>query len=290
MKIQIFDVEHGQCAAISCPPRNTVMLIDAGHNSTTNWRPSTYFKGRIIETLVVSNYDEDHTSDLPNLASQCDLKTITRNQSISAGQLYSIKNLTGGFGPGVSWLYKWLQGIEHPTGTPIVSHQDYGDVSWRIFANSYPAFTDANNLSVATFVEYRGFKMLFPGDLEKAGWSALWQRQDFRNCWHGTSVLMASHHGRENGCFDDMFRTWQPASVLISDHGKEYSTQETRDWYASRTTGCVTEMGAKRQVLTTRRDGAITINVGNDGSWNITTEAERNPGNQMFLARRLYGY
>ena len=42
MKIEIFDVEHGQCAMIHCP-NGKKLMIDAGHNGSTPWFPSLHF-------------------------------------------------------------------------------------------------------------------------------------------------------------------------------------------------------------------------------------------------------
>lgn len=66
MKIEIFDVGHGQCTMITCPPNGKKLMIDAGHN-TGKWWPSRHFSGQAIEGLIISNFDEDHTSDVENI-------------------------------------------------------------------------------------------------------------------------------------------------------------------------------------------------------------------------------
>ena len=74
------------------------------------------------------------------------------------------------------------------------------------------------------------------------------------------NVLVASHHGRENGCSGQLFsRTGlNPAIVVISDSGIEHATQETVSWYAARTQGIVLN-GQTRRVLTTRSDGRVLL-------------------------------
>ena len=89
MQIQIFNVEHGFCAYIIADNKN-VMMIDCGHNGQTGFRPSTYLKNKGcsgIERLIVSNYDEDHISDLPNLRKSIPIDILRRNKSISKEQL-----------------------------------------------------------------------------------------------------------------------------------------------------------------------------------------------------------
>lgn len=59
MKIQIFDVERGGCALLTAGT-GARMLIDAGPNSTSGWRPSTYLKGLGIthlERLAITHCD-----------------------------------------------------------------------------------------------------------------------------------------------------------------------------------------------------------------------------------------
>ena len=83
---------------------------------------------------------------------------------------------------------------------------------------------------------------------------------------------MASHHGRKNGCCEELFThtALNPAIVVISDSGIEFATQETVAWYRARVQGIMLN-GENRHVLTTRRDGRILI----DATANGTTVATR---------------
>ena len=116
--------------------------------------------------------------------------------------------------------------------------------------------------------------MLFPGDIERAGWLELLKRSDFRAELIGTDILMASHHGRESGYCEEIFQYFAPSCVVISDKAKVHQTQETVPDYRK----VVNAKGVKvrttmkdRHVLTTRRDGHIVIDV--DGvNYTIDTE------------------
>jgi len=280
MKVEIFDVEHGQCAMIHCPPNGKKLMIDAGHNGSTGWRPSQHFRGQAIEDLVHTNYDEDHASDLVAVKQNCSINAITHNPTIGSRHLYVMK-AEFGMGVGVRSVYEWLQWLEgqpNARGIPI----DLGHLTKRIYYNTYGQaagqFRDANNLSVATFISYAGFTILFPGDLEVAGWRQIMQLPGFQQDLARTTVLVASHHGRENGCCEEIFENWIPQAVIISDAGIEHATQETRNWYAARTSGCRTRAGIDRKVFTTRRDGKITIDVDGQGQWFIETSTTRPTG------------
>lgn len=273
MRIEIFDVELGQCAVIHCPNGQKIM-IDAGHNSSRPWYPSEHFRGAAIERFVVSNYDEDHMSDFADLMNTSSIRTIFRNGSITSSQLLSMKTLP--LGQGIKRIYDWLRDIETPGGGVCLPTADLAGVELTHYANPYGTFTDTNNLSLVTFVKYGNFKILFPGDLEIAGWRELLKNPSFRLSLNQLTVLVASHHGRENGCCAEVFDCCAPMTVIISDGDKQHDTQETTNWYASKASGCNTIGRIQRKVLTTRSDGNLTIEVDTTGAWRIATEAEKN--------------
>jgi beta-lactamase superfamily II metal-dependent hydrolase len=91
MKVQIFDVEHGACALVTADT-GAHMLIDCGHNSTTGWRPSTYLPSigvTHLDELVITNYDEDHVSDLPYLVRSVGIGILTRNPTAAQAPAFT---------------------------------------------------------------------------------------------------------------------------------------------------------------------------------------------------------
>ena len=257
MQVQIFDVEHGACALVTADT-GARLLIDCGHNSSTGWRPSSYLPAQGITTidkLIVTNYDEDHVSDLPNFLKNVHVGILQRNRSVSPDDLLKLKSETG-VGDGIKRLAEMARHY-----TADVTHPpDFGALSIKAFCNKYPAdFDDENNLSLAVFLHYHNLHMVFPGDLEKAGWQRLLQRPDFVEEIKKVNVFVASHHGREFGCCEELFDLgWQPQIVVISDAGIQYETQATVPWYAARSTG-MDYNGEPRSVFTTRKDGRIII-------------------------------
>jgi beta-lactamase superfamily II metal-dependent hydrolase len=114
----------------------------------------------------------------------------------------------------------------------ILSQPNWGDVLFAAYYNRYPNdFTDENNLSLALFVHYPRLSVLFPGDMEKTGWKKLLENPYFTADLRRVHILVASHHGRENGCCEELFSVtgWRPQIVIISDDYKQYETQETVD-------------------------------------------------------------
>lgn len=254
MEVRIFDVAHGFCAYIIADNRN-VMLIDCGYNEHTGFRPSNYLPAHNcngIERFIVSNYDEDHLNDLPSLRRSLPIQLLRRNASINAEQLRSLKLRTGPLQPGIEAMLDMIRTYTSDVTNP----PEFPEMEMVFFYNPYPTFEDTNNLSLVTFLHYHDVHIVFPGDLEKAGWLALIQQQSFRQNLSQVNFFIASHHGRKSGYCIEVFDYCKPELVIISDESIQYETQETE--YRRHVSG-VRWGDSYRYVLTTRNDGMITI-------------------------------
>lgn len=266
MKIEIFDVDHGQCAVITSP-NNRRLMIDCGERWIGNrwWAPSMRYCSQYIDALALQNLDEDHNSNFPLLTQYVRIGQIITNQSVGASQLQSMKSQ--GMNKGVRGVHSWLS---QPKATvPLV---DFGPVRISWFHNPYiPGFCDdTNNLSVVLFVQYGGFQICFGGDMEDKGWKQLMAfHPEVLSELRRTCVYVASHHGRESGCCDELFDHMRPEIVIMSDGQRKYGTQDTDDWYRARCSGAtvVAEPWRRRYVVTTRSDGSLAIDVNPNGSW-----------------------
>src|SRR5438105_2114599 len=266
MIIKIFDVAHGFCAHIVTDSGKSI-LVDCGQNEETGFQPSNYIsrQGRTdIERLIVSNYDEDHISDLPNLTTQLPVQILYRNPSISADELEGLKSEAGPIQPGMRSLLDLIRQY----GRTITQPFESDGTALHFFWNPYPAFEDTNNLSLVTFFHYGNIHTIFPGDLEVDGWSGLLANEMFRTELGRVNVLVASHHGRESGYCPDVFDYCHPELVIISDESIQYDTQNTP--YAQHAQGIEWGEG-RRYVLTTRNDGMITISEERGGEATIRT-------------------
>lgn len=281
MVLRVWDVEHGACAMITNHngiSDGRLAMIDSGWNSTTGWRPSTFIrndlKRRYLDYLLITNADNDHLNDLEGFwDNDINIRTLHRSRAVSPESLRAIKEKQGDMTKHVERFLRMHESYTAPASEPINDHM--GGITFSTFNNSFPEFTDTNNLSMVVFVKYAGFKMLFPGDMEKGGWRALLQQPAFVNELKGTNILNASHHGRENGFLDEVFKYFTPDAVIISDKPIVHKTQETVPDYRNVTSDAgiiVSNTGKKRHVLTTRRDGHITIEVSETGRWTVTTE------------------
>lgn len=280
MILQVFDVEHGACAIVQ-GPNNALAMIDCGHNDTSGWRPSTHLqyalRRRQLEYLLISNVDQDHISDLENLlGSGVAVHHVLTNYRVAPEHVRLIKQISGPL-TGDAEAYLRMR-TAMTTGQPGVPFdQGMGGVTVRSYGNSFPDFVSTNDLSSVYFLSYGTFKIVFPGDVEKAGWRRLLQDQNFVNDLRSTTIYVASHHGRESGYCEEVFRHLSPQAVVISDKSIAHDTQLVDHRRVVNGNGVNVQTGtgraSVRQVLTTRSDGHITFNVQLNGQYGVSTSS-----------------
>lgn len=275
MRLTIFDVEHGACALVQSPGNGRIALIDCGTNSTTGWSPAHYIRNTLnrdsVEYLLITNADQDHYANLAALSGSIEIDTFTKNPSLDAEAFEAIKLESGPLSSDARAYQALLRSHVHPVTTPFDSGM--GQITLRTFYNNYPRFTDTNNLSMVAFIQYAGFKILFPGDLEKEGWLALLSDPDFSRELRATTILVASHHGRESGYCAEVFENWGPRAVVVSDKPIVHATQNVPQYQNCLSGDGINVVGQprKRHVLTTRKDGRITFEVDAAGNYTVYT-------------------
>jgi beta-lactamase superfamily II metal-dependent hydrolase len=260
MIVNIYDVAHGFCAYIRDGLTGANLLFDCGYNEENGIHPvDEVLAYGPIGGVVIQNNDEDHLDGLPHLlekAGPAPVGVLFGNPSLSRSQLLSLK--TPPYGDGLLALLRLKQRYTTPlsAGTGV-----RGEVTISQYWNLYPIFADTNNLSLVTFVHGPGYSVVFPGDMERAGWQMLLNNPAFRNDLGFVRVFVASHHGRESGYCKEVFDYCSPDVVVISDEPMQYDTQT--NCYAEHAKGISWNGGREtRYVLTTRCDGDIRISPG----------------------------
>src|SRR2546425_6195252 len=254
MRFEILNVGHGFCACLVADNRN-LLVVDRGHRGA-EFRPSLYLHGlgqRSTERLFITNYDEDHISDLPNVRRLLPVQLLHRNKTITSEALRGLKLEGGPITPAMQELISMMSTYTGPETDP----PDFPRVSWETFAAKYGLdFDDTNNLSMVVFLECGELGVLIPGDLEEAGWRYHLRNQYFRQMLSRVHVFIASHHGRESGYCPDVFDHCSPTVIVLSDSEIVHGTQQMASAYAEHATG-INFNGETRYVLSTRSDGAI---------------------------------
>jgi competence protein ComEC len=123
---------------------------------------------------------------------------------------------------------------------------------------------DWNNASYVLKVKGFGYSFLLPGDAESLAWVNMVAKygSDLES-----TVLKASHHGRESGFHEEALKRIKPWCVVVSV-GKKPET-DAHNLYKKHT----------ERVWSTRWHGNIVITIGKDASgkstWTCTKEYER---------------
>ena len=255
MRFEILNVEHGFCA-YAIGNDGGVLLFDCGHGSIN--QPSTYLPERditYIRRFFVTNYDEDHISDLLAVRRNLHIEVLTRNTSMTTNNIRSLK--TPPISPAMNEL---LSMIDSFTGEVTPEQLEPEGLQVWIFHNDYPTFTDTNNLSLLIFLNVGSVLFALGGDLEMTGWLALLQNPHVRNLLQRVDVFVASHHGRKSGYCPEVFDYCTPRLIVMSDGPIQHDTQLMASTYARHALGelFTTPSGQEaRKVVTTRKDGNI---------------------------------
>lgn len=114
--LQIFDVDHGQCALLTMPSPIGMrhVLIDCGHS--VNFQGSPWYPGahlqqlgvNWVDLLVCTNYDEDHVSGFPDLQRRgINIGCILGNPTVTPETIVKLKT-EDGMGDGIRELAQSL--------------------------------------------------------------------------------------------------------------------------------------------------------------------------------------
>ncbi len=279
MKVDIFDVGHGACSVITCPDGKRLMIDCGSKTDVPYWWPSIQFYGETFAGLILANIDEDHVRDFEGTLRNLRVATVCINNTIDAARLKLMK--PDGMGTGVKAVYSYLQ---NPSCLNLYLSPPQVTVS--LFRLPFGTFNDTNNLSLVTVVEYGQFCIIYPGDLEEAGWKQLVLSPEFRAILRRVRLFVTSHHGRESGYCAELFgpALCNPDAFIISDKEMVHDTQETTGWYREHAKGLHKILAnpwdtpETRYVFTTRSDRCISINVPADGKFVLyrNSDVQRN--------------
>lgn len=272
LKIVVWDVQHGNAIYMKTPNGTNIMfdIGTGGYGNDREFSPLKYLKYKwgvdCLHYLVISHPHADHISDISNMF---DLNLKPKVLTCPKGIDPDLINRSNQ--PEYSEIIDRYLGLDRTyTGTvpereDPSNYNNNGRVNIRNFSQTEEGTSNLNNYSIVSVIEYANEKILIPGDIESAGWEVLMGRRDFLSAIKGTTIFVASHHGREAGFYSEVFKYFSPEVVIVSD-GKysntsvtnKYNSQAKGFWVKSRSNGTRT----KRCVLTTRNDGAIYIEIG----------------------------
>ncbi len=263
LRILIHNVGHGQAVHVFTPVGQTV-VIDLG--CSENFSPLEWLKTqtRTIDHLTITHPHGDHIDEILLLEKIGFTvrqfwrpKWLPRDEVCRQNQVLYKSKLDAYFK--MSDEYTIPVKESERIGNPSVSR----GVSIEKYASKSCSFSNINNHSGVTVIDYRDVTVVIPGDNEQASWRELMKEQNFATVMNRVNVFMASHHGRESGYCAEIF-TKKPDLCVVSD-GRVQDT-DARQRYSYHAKGWTVHKrnnrsSEKRYCVTTRQDGFIDIKI-----------------------------
>lgn len=264
--MSILNVGHGDFYYCETP-HNENMIIDCGQGDVV---PSKFLsKVATISELQISHPHTDHFDDIIDISEKkinsfrCPDPNIFNDKAIGwkksdAAKIKKIKD-----------LYTTI-----PTNNNAIKvSSDFEHWIWYPKSDSM----DPNTSSIITLLGYKENKILMAGDLLAEGWEEMLKNEKFENAIKKTTVLKASHHGRENGFCSKLFDVISPKICIISDKSLDKDNENTS--VAEKYNAAVKKGGGgleffrisdgvsvgTRYVLTTRNDKSIFLRFSDNG-------------------------
>ena len=276
----IYNVGLGQCIGVlPHDQKEYAMMVDCGHDSDfhpiddfgkdlpkTDGRPSK----PSLRSLVLTNYDHDHFSGLPYLNGAAKIVGVLVPKNLSMEEIRNLK-------PDSTEALDALEYIRTNYTSSVVGYSP--PFTRKPFSLEQDDLTQAeipietNHLSQMVFVQYGETTFCIPGDLENRSWELMLAKPDIQSWLKKTNILIASHHGRENGYHENIFLYCKPDCVILSDKSIMHGTQkDMAALYASHVRGNgitynpASGKAVSRKTLTTRNDGHILVTAPRTGS------------------------
>ena len=206
LQIIFFDVGQGDAALIWFP-NNKTMLVDGGppESATVLIGKLRQLKVQRLDYLVASHPHSDHIGGFIKI-----LNTLPVSEVWDSGFVYD------------SPIYlDYLHAVKRRGAKFRVVERGYRatpapNCLIEVFAPSKPflrgTHSDANNASIVMRLRYGKVRVLFTGDIERAGRARLYQQgADLR-----AEVLKVAHHGSSNGTDAAFLNRVRPRIAVIS--------------------------------------------------------------------------
>lgn len=275
VKIKVFDVDHGFCAAIETNECHTT-LLDCGYSFRNRFFPIRYLSSnsiRRLNYLIMPTFTEGSLAGFYDLIghsfSNCfTIDHLLVNPSIDRDSLPELVVRNFQTINSLKFLNDACQRCSSVERTVQL-----GDVELSFFWNTYPEFLDFSNLSLVTFLSSRGINMLFPGNLRAEGWRTLLRNSKFREQLRQVNVLVASNHGQVSGYCSEIFDYCNSNLIILANHDRHQDSSSAIRQYE-----CHLQRGHKSgqpRVLTTSNAGMITIQQSSKNSVQVITERSR---------------
>jgi beta-lactamase superfamily II metal-dependent hydrolase len=277
VEIVFWDVQHGHATYIKTP-NNKHIVIDLGigdySGKNTAFSPLRHLKENYgvqqLDYVIITHPHLDHIDDILNF-DPLNPKVLARPKQITNAEVMkeeekviTIRNQDRPkFEKYCEINNRYNQPITVVTDDPK-NPDNLGGMKIVSFTPTTCSHNNFNNHSIVTVIEYAESKVVIPGDNEACSFDELMQSETFKAAVKNADILLAPHHGRENGYHNDFVNLVNPRLTIVSD-GRFCDTsangrysQKSRGWKVYKGDGTSSE----RKCLTTNSDGEIFVSFG----------------------------
>lgn len=241
-------------------PKGKLAVFDLGATATSS--PLKGFPyGMAIDFLFITHPHRDHLQDIPNLryyprylnvSGIVDANSLIKEARAEDKQIFRI--------------YKKL--LDHLAYDSSPHTRLLPQITGGLFIESFRSpsrcFSNLNDVSAVTILNFEDSKMVICGDNEKNSLEELMENRRFQQAVENADILVAPHHGRESGFYSPFVNTVRPSLTIISDTSK-VSTSASRlySFHSSGMNVKYRSSGARdfRYCLSTRKDGPIEVRL-----------------------------
>lgn len=264
--MKIWNVELGLAVHIKAP-NGRYIVIDLGSTNDTSPLQCLYRKD--VGYMIITHPHLDHFSDIQNI-------DYARPQILSRCKDYSrAELLEGARDCDKDKIIQYCNFAEAYNG-PVPSYMDpttdapFDGLTTEVFSTSACDKSNKNNFSSIVVLKLGNAKVVVCGDNEKESFEILMKRTDFKEAIKDAWVLVAPHHGRESGYYEEFVDLVHPYITIISD--KSGADTSASQKYTNKSKGYkvhnkLTGETEDRYCLTTRKDGNIEVTFGETDSF-----------------------
>lgn len=264
--MKIWNVELGLAVHIKAP-NGRYIVIDLGSTNNTSPLQSLYRKD--VGYMIITHPHLDHFSDIQNI-------DYARPQILSRCKDYSRSELLEGVRDcDKDKITQYCNFAESYNG-PVPPYMDptteapFDGLTIEVFSTSACDKSNKNNFSSIVVLKLGNAKVVVCGDNEKESFEILMKRTDFKEAVKDAWVLVAPHHGRESGYYEEFVDLVKPDITIISD--KSGTDTSASQKYTNKSKGYkvnnkLTGEKEDRYCLTTRKDGNIEVIFGETDSF-----------------------
>lgn len=267
--MKVWAVDLGLAVHIKAP-NGRYIVIDLGSKDGVS--PLQSLEGKDVGYLVITHPHHDHFSDIRNIdcVNPDVLWRVTAfsREELMEGVRASEKDdfkkycdFSDRFNKDVSSQKKPSSGIP------------FDGLTATVFSTNSCNKNNINNFSGIVVLQLGNAKVVVCGDNQKESFENLIKEENFKKAVAKAYVLVAPHHGRDSGFYDEFVNMVEPYITIISDTAK--SDTSVTEKYEAKTKGCnvinrSSEKAEERKCLTTRNDGNIKVIFGESDDPNYT--------------------